>query len=168
MTDNAKPLSAEGLAELASLDRYAELGPWIIERSTEFSGKNWLLASMGADHDGENVYVTTDRLHASECRGNGPTDDAAFIVAARNAMPRLLATLAELKEALERAHFVCAELPEMQRERDEAVKMQALEEGMRVRIEKAWDNDRAALAERDKEIETLREQLRQLVLDITP
>ncbi len=32
-------------------------------------GDDWLLADMGTDEDGNHIYVTTDRVHASEMAG---------------------------------------------------------------------------------------------------
>jgi hypothetical protein len=80
------------LARLVELERGAETGPWKVEHGAAFSGDNWLLASFGSDSD-LNVYLTTDRVHASECSGEGALADAQFCAEIRNLMPRIIAAL---------------------------------------------------------------------------
>lgn len=46
-------------------------------------GDDWLLADLGVDPDGNHIYVTTDRVHASELAGLRilePRDLAVFLV----------------------------------------------------------------------------------------
>lgn len=64
-------------------------GPWKVERvepGCELSMENWLIASLGEDHDGVRWYITTDRVRASQAVSE-PEADAKAIVAWRNNQP---------------------------------------------------------------------------------
>lgn len=70
----------------------------------KYDGENWLTASFGhCSRDAQcvggvveaDVYVTTDRVHCSEIRGDA-LDDATAYVTMRNALPGIIAALEEL------------------------------------------------------------------------
>ena len=42
--------------------------------SGKFSGDNWLKASFGQGFNGQNWFLTTDRIHYSEDSGDAETD----------------------------------------------------------------------------------------------
>jgi hypothetical protein len=79
-------ITRDEVAALRLLETHAEHAPWIVETDKRKLGNNWLIASLGNDSDtGIDVQLTTDGLHASECRGYGAKADGDFIAAARNA-----------------------------------------------------------------------------------
>ena len=80
--------------QLQELHRNAETIPWKVEVGKEFSGSNWLLGSFGIDGDDDHhVFLTTDRVHASECSGEGATADATLCAEVRNLLPQIVAAL---------------------------------------------------------------------------
>jgi hypothetical protein len=84
-----RPIPPEELAKLDALEAAATPGPWRTD-SKERVGQNWLIALLG---HGDRKDVSTDGVRAS-CLGDaGAEDDAALIVALRNAYPRLRAAL---------------------------------------------------------------------------
>jgi hypothetical protein len=99
MPSDPKELTSAEIEELVRLEKRAEWGPWIVVTDPAKIGNDWMIASCG--YDGEvagDVTITTDHLHASECRSEGPTADAEFIVALRNHGPRLLGMAQQLAE----------------------------------------------------------------------
>ena len=77
----------QALRDLAKLHAQAEYGPWLCVVG-EKAHENWILCSTGAHPvTDEQVYVTTDRLRVSECRGNGAEADAQWIAATRTLAP---------------------------------------------------------------------------------
>lgn len=79
---------------LQELDGSAEIGPWKAVVAPKYDGENWLLGSFGTDNESDlTVYLTTDGIHASECRGKGALADAEFCAEARNLMPQIIAAL---------------------------------------------------------------------------
>lgn len=86
-------ITRDELLTLRALECLAEWGPWIVETDKEKMGNNWLLAGFGTDDDGAvsyDVFMTTDGLHASECRGNGAKADADLCAALRNSARELI------------------------------------------------------------------------------
>lgn len=94
--------------QAAALDLEASPGPWLLEQG-KYSGANWLLGTVmcGTGFDGQehNVHITTDRVKSDEL--GDAADDAAFIAAARTALPALaadvralLARMAELEQQI--------------------------------------------------------------------
>ena len=79
------------VSEIETLLPLISTGPWKADIK-ENVGKNWLLASMGADRDGAQWILTTDHVHASELDGDAEAD-AKFCAAARNVMPLLIEAL---------------------------------------------------------------------------
>lgn len=77
----------------------ASTGPWTIEAG-EYTGANWLIASMGGSIDGLFYTVTTDNVHASELKGDARTD-AEFVAHARTDIPALLAEVERLRNQLQ-------------------------------------------------------------------
>jgi hypothetical protein len=87
----SEKITRERIFELRKLERGAEWGPWIVEAGKGFSGDNWLIASFGNDcATNLDVYLTTDHVHASECRSMGAKAEADFLAAIRNAATQLL------------------------------------------------------------------------------
>jgi len=78
----------------------AEHGPWIVAPE-DTAMDNWVLA-FGRDHEGKTWALTTDHLHASEVKGNGPKADATAAALARNFAPLLLRETAQLRAILEK------------------------------------------------------------------
>lgn len=63
-------------------------GPWKVERverGQQFSGENWMIASLGVDHNDVSWYITTDRVPASMASSD-PEADAQAIVEWRNSL----------------------------------------------------------------------------------
>jgi len=89
----------------------AQVGPWRTDTMKNV-GENWLVATFGADSDGDWI-VTTDRLAASRTNGATAKDDATFVAHAREDVPRLCA---ELRRAICRIEALAAE-NEMLRQR---------------------------------------------------
>lgn len=88
-------LELEKLLEQAAA---ASRGPWTVEKAETFSGRNWLVCSFGMDGEsGLNVWATTDGLRASDCNGATALDDAAFVAAAKEAIPRLVQEVIRLR-----------------------------------------------------------------------
>lgn len=88
-----KKITRDEVFALRALERLAEWGPWRVETDKERFGLNWLIAGFGYDENGDvsyDVYLTTDGLHASECRSNGAKADADLVAALRNAAPALI------------------------------------------------------------------------------
>jgi len=57
---------------------------------SDAASENWILANTGAHPDtGEVVYITTDHLRVSECRGNGAEADGQWIAETRTLAPEL-------------------------------------------------------------------------------
>jgi hypothetical protein len=74
------------MSELPSKDLSS--GPWKVERverGQHFSGENWMIASLGVDHNDVSWYITTDRVHASQATSE-PENDAHAIVEWRNSL----------------------------------------------------------------------------------
>jgi hypothetical protein len=142
--------------EWARLAEAATTAPWIIEAG-DYSGSNWLVASLGASCIDDKCYtVTTDHIHASELEGDAKTD-AEFIAASRAAVPELLADVdrltgdnAALSEALDTALL---HLKESEAERDALAAKLYYEQGMGAGLKDEGDTLRAAVkrlvAERD-------------------
>lgn len=74
------------------LEHNASSAPWRWNRSAV---EDWLLATLGDDDDGT-IYVTTDRVHASEMSGASALDDGEFIAWSRNHTGRMLRELERL------------------------------------------------------------------------
>lgn len=68
------------------LERQMSAGPWKVAQGP-YDGSDWMIASLGADHNGIEWYITTDRVHASEATSE-PEADARAIVAWRNSLCR--------------------------------------------------------------------------------
>ena len=90
-----KRLTDEELTAIRERAEKASTSPWITEEG-EFSGENWLIAYTGADVDGKEYYITTDRVYASALEGN-PKDDAEFIAHAREDIPKLIMEIEALR-----------------------------------------------------------------------
>ena len=86
------------LDKLEALMREANPLPYLVEKGKTLSGDNWMIASFGAEPEKSlNVYLTTDAVRASQCRGYADTD-AEFIAAGMNALPELIAEIRELRK----------------------------------------------------------------------
>ena len=65
-------------------------GPWTVEcveHGQSLSGRNWVIADLGEDHEGRKWFITTDRVPASELLCE-PEADARAIVEWRNGLLR--------------------------------------------------------------------------------
>lgn len=129
--------------ELQRLSEAATPGPWK-RQSGEYTGEDWLIASLGLDTpSNEDQFLTTHNLRSSELDGEGAAADAAFIAAARNQLPELLARMRKLEKAVASAKDVltmqtivnAAEPPDRKHE-------------LALRV--AWDDFDAALKELDE------------------
>jgi hypothetical protein len=79
---------------LHELDQLAETGPWRVYEAGGYDGQDWSIASFGVDGDTDrHVFLTTDDVHVSECRGEGAMADAQFCAEVRNLMPQIIAAL---------------------------------------------------------------------------
>lgn len=74
----------------------AQVGPWKTDNMKNV-GENWLVATFGSDSDGDWI-VTTDNLRASQSNGATAKDDAVFVAAAREDVPRLVQEIRRLHE----------------------------------------------------------------------
>lgn len=84
-TNGAASIRERAEAALARA-KAASTGPWTTEAG-EYSGENWLIASLGRGNDDRNHFITTHNVHRSEMSDAGAEDDAAFIAAARADAP---------------------------------------------------------------------------------
>lgn len=79
---------------LHELDQLAETGPWKVYEGARYDGQDWLIGSFGRDGGtDQDVFLTTDGVHASECRGEGALSDARFCAEVRNLMPQIVEAL---------------------------------------------------------------------------
>jgi hypothetical protein len=86
-------VQAEELAELERLSEQATIGPWIARTDMD---EGWLVCSLGnSSEDGNDWHVMTTPMSCSELNGDAKTD-AAFIAAAREAVPRLIAEVRKM------------------------------------------------------------------------
>ena len=99
---DAKPMTADEIAALAELESKATRGEW----KTDYT-------SMGG-----RILRRGDITHCQSHLQIVPTDDAIFIAAARNAVPRLIATIAareaeiaQLKDLLREVSATSARIP---------------------------------------------------------
>lgn len=82
----ATVVSEQPTPETVLLERELSTGPWKVVRGP-YDGSDWLIASLGADHNGHEWYITTDRVPASQATSE-PEADARAIVAWRNSLCR--------------------------------------------------------------------------------
>jgi hypothetical protein len=92
-------MTPEELQAIKARAEAATPGPWKVETGS-YTGWDWLIGSSGFDGKNYSVHLTTDSIHASQLYGDASTD-AAFIAAAREAVPELVAEIERLRAALE-------------------------------------------------------------------
>jgi hypothetical protein len=82
---------------MSEIERIRERWAYVRWKAThDFDGSNWLVASLGEDHEGRKWHVTTDGVHASE-RVHGADDEALLIGGAPADIATLLARIGELE-----------------------------------------------------------------------
>lgn len=91
-------ITEEELRTLDAAVKKSEFAPWLVETDKNNIGENWFIASFGNDGEmNSDVYLTTDRLHVSECRSDGPLADAtAVALLRRHARALILAAARDL------------------------------------------------------------------------
>ena len=96
------PITEEQLAELERLEREALPGPWMVYTSRDVDVRRELAelvdGTLGATADLHYVTGPLDLAPAVTGCGELSEHHAAFIVAARNALPQLIAEVRRLKE----------------------------------------------------------------------
>ena len=93
-------MDAERLAEIRAMAEAATPGPWIVVQRGDDASENFLIGFGRDSQIAQDIYITTDHLHASESNGASALDDATFTAQARQVIPELLGEMDRLKAEL--------------------------------------------------------------------